>query len=140
MTAPITSVTKAKTKMEPASAESKSHAPPCPGIITHIETPGPGTGIIITAIPGIVIEPCAVYYGRTVDKGIQVAGSIPHVYVLRGYIIYINVLDIVQRRIWWYPVHFFRTLCRDCPGTGGAWALEPYSIVHCIVNSVGKNY
>jgi hypothetical protein len=95
MAAPVTTTPEADAEMEPSRTKAITKTPSCPGIITHIETPGPGTRIIIAAIPGIIVETGSIDHGRTIDICVQVAGSITHIYILRGYIIYINILDIV---------------------------------------------
>jgi hypothetical protein len=126
--------------MEPSQAVSISQAPSTPGIIAHIEAPGPGTGIIEPVKPGIIIESCSVYYRRPIDKGVQVAGSIALIYILGRDIVYINVFDIVQRRIRRDPVHFSGSFGSHRPGAGRAGALEPDAIIHRIIDPVIEHH
>jgi hypothetical protein len=54
-------------EIQPAAAIAIPKAPSAPWIIAHVKSPGPGTGIVIPAKPGIIIETRAVYDRRSID-------------------------------------------------------------------------
>ncbi len=52
--------TPVETEIEPVVAKVKSETPAIPGCIDHVETPAPGSWIIVVAKPGVIIKTSAV--------------------------------------------------------------------------------
>src|ERR1700722_16916251 len=69
----------AKAGIEPVEAIAKAKAPTIPGVIGHIETPGPGPGIVIGPDPGRIIKAGAIDDSRPIAKAVQVTRRITHI-------------------------------------------------------------
>jgi len=84
-------------EMEPSEAEAITKAPSAPGVVAEAKSPGPGPRIIETVEPGVIIKTGTIDHCRSVDKTIQVARSIAHIDILRGYVIDVYIFGIIKR-------------------------------------------
>src|SRR5579872_1969149 len=134
------SPTPANPEIEPVQAKIIAKTPSIPGVIPHIEAPGPGLRIIEAAPPGLVIKPGAIDYSGSKDEVIQIAGCVAGVDVIRAYVIDINVFDIIYGIIRRDQVHFLRPRGTGRPGPEGTTGNKPNTVVHTVKAITGSEH
>src|SRR6185312_11809611 len=125
-----------ETVVEPAKTVTPSKRPTGPWVITYVESPCPGPGIIEAAVPRIVIKTRSIDDRRSIDKGVQISGGITHIDIIGRHVIDIYIFGVVQRRGRRDPVYFVRTFGRYNPRTVRTRGLEPDPIVDNIIHPV----
>jgi hypothetical protein len=125
-------ISKTKTYTKPARTISPTETPSEIWCISEIKSPGPGSWIIISAIPWLVVIPRTINNGRSINITIQISGRISHISIIRIYIIDIYIFGIVYRYIGWDQVDIYRPHSTYNKGSGRVIRNKPNAIINHI--------
>jgi hypothetical protein len=122
------------------AAVGHPEAPPIIGAVTNTISPGYRMGIVIGAVPGVIIIARAIYDGPSAYIRSHVARGIAHIDHFRRGVINVDILDVIHGRTGRNILNLVRHCVADDPGTCRLGRREPDPIVHGIIPPFRLNH